>query len=99
MKYGMELAVVALIIVLRRLPRPGRRDPGNRGGSLGRCRRRCRRTHRGFRLRAWIEPSGNPSGEIESLLFALQAAIGAVVIGISSLLRAAEKPPDFFVVR
>ena len=83
MKYGMELAVVALIIVFAAVflvQDAAIRASGEEawGGADGEAAELIEST--GYE--PWFEPIWEPpSGEIESLLFALQAAIGAMVIG------------------
>nr|WP_303714240.1 energy-coupling factor ABC transporter substrate-binding protein [Methanoculleus marisnigri] len=83
MKYGMELAVVALIIVFAAvflIQDAAIRASGEEawGGADGEAADLIEAS--GYE--PWAEPFwAPPSGEIESLLFALQAAIGAVIIG------------------
>lgn len=83
MKYGMELAVAALIILFAAVflyQDAAIRATGEEawGGADGNAADLIEAS--GYE--PWIEPFWEPpSGEIESLLFALQAAIGAVVIG------------------
>ncbi|MDN5341095.1 energy-coupling factor ABC transporter substrate-binding protein [Methanoculleus bourgensis] len=83
MKYGMELAVAALIIVFAAVflvQDAAIRASGEEawGGADGEAAELIEST--GYE--PWFEPIWEPpSGEIESLLFALQAAIGAMVIG------------------
>ena len=83
MKYGMELAVAALIILFAAVflyQDAAIRATGEEawGGADGNAAELIEAS--GYE--PWIEPFWEPpSGEIESLLFALQAAIGAVVIG------------------
>ena len=83
MKYAMEIAVVALIIVFAAVflvQNAAIQAAGQEawGGADGEAAGLIEAT--GYE--PWIEPFWEPpSGEIESLLFALQAAIGAVIIG------------------
>jgi len=86
MKYGMEIAVAALIIVFaavflyQNAAIQASLSDGEEawGGADGEAAGLIEST--GYE--PWIEPFWEPpSGEIESLLFALQAAIGAIVIG------------------
>lgn len=86
MKYGMELAVAALIIVfaavflIQDAAIQATLEDGEEawGGADGEAAGLIEAT--GYE--PWAEPFWEPpSGEIESLLFALQAAIGAIVIG------------------
>lgn len=83
MKYGMEIAVAALIIVFAAVflfQDAAIRATGEEawGGADGAAADLIEAS--GYE--PWIEPFWEPpSGEIESLLFALQAAIGAIVIG------------------
>ncbi|KUK63389.1 MAG: Cobalt transport protein CbiN [Methanoculleus marisnigri] len=83
MKYGMELAVVALIIVFAAvflIQDAAIRASGEEawGGADGEAADLIEAS--GYE--PWAEPFwAPPSGEVESLLFALQAAIGAVIIG------------------
>ncbi|WP_214020481.1 energy-coupling factor ABC transporter substrate-binding protein [Methanoculleus sp.] len=86
MKYGMEIAVAALIIVFAAVflvqdaAIQSTLGEGEEawGGADGEAASLIEST--GYE--PWAEPIWEPpSGEIESLLFALQAAIGAVVIG------------------
>jgi len=83
MKYGMEFAVIALIIVFAAIflvqdaaiQATGEEAWGGADDEVAELIESS-----GYK--PWIEPFWEPpSGEIESLLFALQAAIGAVVIG------------------
>ena len=83
MKYGMELAVAALILVFAAVflfQDAAIRASGEEawGGADGAAAELIESS--GYE--PWIDPFWEPpSGEIESLLFALQAAIGAIVIG------------------
>ena len=83
MKYGMELAVAALILVFAAVflyQDAAIRASGEEawGGADGNAADLIEAS--GYE--PWVDPFWEPpSGEIESLLFALQAAIGAVVIG------------------
>ncbi len=83
MKYGMELAVAALIIVFAAVflvQDAALRASGEEawGGADGEAAELIEAS--GYE--PWVEPFwAPPSGEVESLLFALQAAIGAVIIG------------------
>ncbi|WP_292731786.1 energy-coupling factor ABC transporter substrate-binding protein [Methanoculleus sp.] len=83
MKYSMELAVVALIIVFAAvflIQDATIRASGEEawGGADGEAADLIEAS--GYE--PWAEPFwAPPSGEVESLLFALQAAIGAVIIG------------------
>lgn len=83
MKYGMELLVVALIIVFAAVflvQDAAIRASGEEawGGADGEAADLIEAS--GYE--PWAEPFWEPpSGEVESLLFALQAAIGAVIIG------------------
>lgn len=83
MKYGMELAVAALIIVFAAvflMQDAAIRASGEEawGGADGEAAELIEAS--GYE--PWVEPFwAPPSGEVESLLFALQAAIGAVIIG------------------
>lgn len=86
MKYGMEIAVVALIIIFAAvflfqdaaIQAALGEDEEAWGGADGAAADLIEAS--GYE--PWIEPFWEPpSGEIESLLFALQAAIGATVIG------------------
>jgi cobalt/nickel transport protein len=83
MKYGMELAVAALIVVFAAVflyQDAAIRASGEEawGGADGNAADLIEAS--GYE--PWVDPFWEPpSGEIESLLFALQAAIGAVVIG------------------
>ncbi len=86
MKYGMEIAVAALIIVFaavflyQNAAIQASLSDGEEawGGADGEAAGIIEAS--GYE--PWIEPFWEPpSGEIESLLFALQAAIGAIVIG------------------
>lgn len=83
MKYGLEIAVVALIIVFAAVflvQDAAIRASGEEawGGADGEAAEIIESS--GYE--PWIEPFWEPpSGEIESLLFALQAAIGAIIIG------------------
>ncbi|KUL02723.1 MAG: Cobalt transport protein CbiN [Methanoculleus marisnigri] len=83
MKYSMELAVVALIIVFAAvflIQDAAIRASGEEawGGADGEAADLIEAS--GYE--PWAEPFwAPPSGEVESLLFALQAAIGAVIIG------------------
>ena len=83
MKYGLEIAVAALIIVFAAvflfqdaaIQASGEEAWGGADGEAADLIEAA-----GYE--PWIEPFWEPpSGEIESLLFALQAAIGAIVIG------------------
>jgi cobalt/nickel transport protein len=83
MKYGLEIAVAALIIVFAAvflfqdaaIQASGEEAWGGADGAAADLIEAA-----GYE--PWIEPFWEPpSGEIESLLFALQAAIGAIVIG------------------
>jgi len=82
-KYGMELAVAALILVFAAVflfQDAAIRASGEEawGGADGAAAELIESS--GYE--PWIDPFWEPpSGEIESLLFALQAAIGAIVIG------------------
>ncbi|MDD2262928.1 energy-coupling factor ABC transporter substrate-binding protein [Methanoculleus sp. UBA303] len=83
MKYGMEIAVAALILVFAAvflLQDAAIRATGEEawGGADGNAADLIEAS--GYE--PWAKPFWEPpSGEIESLLFALQAAIGAVIIG------------------
>ncbi|MCE5338973.1 MAG: energy-coupling factor ABC transporter substrate-binding protein [Methanomicrobiaceae archaeon] len=83
MKYGMELAVAALILVFAAVflfQDAAIRASGEEawGGADGAAADLIEAS--GYE--PWAKPFWEPpSGEIESLLFALQAAIGAVIIG------------------
>jgi len=83
MKHGMEIAVAALIIVFAAVflfQDAAIRATGEEawGGADGAAADLIEAS--GYE--PWIEPFwAPPSGEVESLLFALQAAIGAVIIG------------------
>lgn len=86
MKYGMEILVVALIIIFAAvflfqdaaIQATLGDDEEAWGGADGAAAGLIEAS--GYE--PWIEPFWEPpSGEIESLLFALQAAIGAIVIG------------------
>jgi cobalt/nickel transport protein len=86
MKHGMELAVAALIVIFAAVflfqdaAIQATLGDGEEawGGADGEAAGLIEAT--GYE--PWIEPFWEPpSGEIESLLFALQAAIGAVIIG------------------
>ncbi|HQC34786.1 energy-coupling factor ABC transporter substrate-binding protein [Methanoculleus sp. 10] len=83
MKYGMEIAVAALIVVFAAVflyQDAAIRASGEEawGGADGNAADLIEAS--GYE--PWVDPFWEPpSGEIESLLFALQAAIGAVVIG------------------
>jgi len=83
MKYGMEIAVAALIIVFAAVflvQDAAIRASGEEawGGADGAAAELIEAS--GYE--PWFEPFwAPPSGEVESLLFALQAAIGAVIIG------------------
>ncbi|WOX55226.1 MULTISPECIES: energy-coupling factor ABC transporter substrate-binding protein [unclassified Methanoculleus] len=83
MKYGMEIAVVALILIFAAVflvQDAAIRASGEEawGGADGEAAELIESS--GYE--PWIEPFWEPpSGEIESLLFALQAAVGAIVIG------------------
>ncbi|PKL62396.1 MAG: energy-coupling factor ABC transporter substrate-binding protein [Methanomicrobiales archaeon HGW-Methanomicrobiales-2] len=83
MKYGMELLVAALIIVFAAVflvQDAAIRASGEEawGGADGEAADLIEAS--GYE--PWAEPFwAPPSGEVESLLFALQAAIGAVIIG------------------
>ena len=83
MKYGMEIAVVALILIFAAVflvQDAAIRASGEEawGGADGEAAELIESS--GYE--PWIEPFwAPPSGEIESLLFALQAAVGAIVIG------------------
>ena len=83
MKYGMEIAVVALILIFAAVflvQDAAIRASGEEawGGADGEAAEVIESS--GYE--PWIEPFWEPpSGEIESLLFALQAAVGAIVIG------------------
>ncbi|MCK8519053.1 energy-coupling factor ABC transporter substrate-binding protein [Methanoculleus sp. 7T] len=83
MKYGMEIAVAALIIIFAAVflyQDAAIRATGEEawGGADGNAAELIEAS--GYE--PWIDPFWEPpSGEIESLLFALQAAVGAVVIG------------------
>jgi len=83
MKYGMELAVIALIIVFAGIflvQDAAIRATGEE--AWGGADDGAADLIEASGYEPWIEPFWEPpSGEIESLLFALQAAIGAVVIG------------------
>ncbi len=79
MKHGMEIAVVAIIIIFACvfLFQDSAGDKSWEGAD-GEAAELIESS--GYE--PWIEPFWEPpSGEIESFLFALQAAIGAVVIG------------------
>ena len=83
MKYGLEIAVAAIIIVFAAVflfQDAAIQASGEEawGGADGEAADLIEAS--GYE--PWIEPFWEPpSGEIESLLFALQAAIGAIVIG------------------
>ncbi|MDV2481504.1 energy-coupling factor ABC transporter substrate-binding protein [Methanoculleus sp. Wushi-C6] len=83
MKYGLEIAVVLIIVVFAAvflLQDAAIRASGEEawGGADGAAADLIEAS--GYE--PWAEPFWEPpSGEVESLLFALQAAIGAVVIG------------------
>ena len=83
MKYGMEIAVAALIVIFAAVflfQDAAIRASGEEawGGADGAAAELIESS--GYE--PWIDPFWEPpSGEIESLLFALQAAIGAIVIG------------------
>ena len=83
MKYGMEIAVAALIVVFAAVflyQDAAIRASGEEawGGADGNAADLIEAS--GYE--PWVDPFWEPpSGEIESLLFALQAAIGAIVIG------------------
>ena len=83
MKYGMEIAVAAMIVVFAAVflyQDAAIRASGEEawGGADGNAADLIEAS--GYE--PWVDPFWEPpSGEIESLLFALQAAIGAVVIG------------------
>ncbi|MDD3856450.1 MAG: energy-coupling factor ABC transporter substrate-binding protein [Methanoculleus sp.] len=83
MKYGLEIAVAAIIIVFAAVflfQDAAIRASGEEawGGADGAAADLIESS--GYE--PWIGPFWEPpSGEIESLLFALQAAIGAIVIG------------------
>jgi len=83
MKYGLEIAVAVLIILFAAVflaQDAAIRASGEEawGGADGEAADLIEAS--GYE--PWIEPFwAPPSGEIESLLFALQAAIGAVIIG------------------
>ena len=83
MKYGLEIVVAALIIVFAALflvQNAGIQAAGEEAweGADGEAADLIEAS--GYE--PWIEPFWEPpSGEIESLLFALQAAIGAIIIG------------------
>ncbi|MDI6867081.1 energy-coupling factor ABC transporter substrate-binding protein [Methanoculleus sp.] len=79
MKYGLEIAVITLIIVFAGIFLfQDAAGENSWGGADGEAAELIEAT--GYE--PWIEPFWEPpSGEIESLLFALQAAIGAVIIG------------------
>jgi cobalt/nickel transport protein len=83
MKYGIEIAVTALIIVfaaLFLLQDAAFQDAGEE--AWGGADDSVADLIEASGYEPWIEPFWEPpSGEIESLLFALQAAIGAIVIG------------------
>ncbi|WP_332450373.1 energy-coupling factor ABC transporter substrate-binding protein [Methanoculleus sp.] len=83
MKHGLEIAVAALIIIFAAvflfqdaaIKATGEEAWGGADGAAAGLIEAS-----GYE--PWIEPFwAPPSGEIESLLFALQAAIGAVIIG------------------
>ena len=79
MKHGMEIAVAAIIIIFAGvfLFQDAAGDKSWEGAD-GEAAELIEAS--GYE--PWIEPFWEPpSGEIESLLFALQAAIGAVIIG------------------
>lgn len=83
MRYGLEIAVAAIIIIFAAvflIEDAAIRASGEEawGGADGAAADLIESS--GYE--PWIEPFWEPpSGEIESLLFALQAAIGAIVIG------------------
>lgn len=83
MKYGLEIAVAVLIVVFAAvflLQDAAIRASGQEawGGADGEAADLIESS--GYE--PWIEPFWEPpSGEIESLLFALQAAVGAMIIG------------------
>lgn len=86
MKYGMELAVAALIIIFAGifLYQNGVIQAGLGEGeeAWGGADDGAADLIEASGYEPWIEPFWEPpSGEIESLLFALQAAIGALIIG------------------
>ena len=86
MRYGLEIAVAAVIIIFAAvflmqdaaIQATLGDDEEAWGGADGKAADLIEAS--GYE--PWIEPFwAPPSGEVESLLFALQAAIGAVVIG------------------
>lgn len=83
MKYGMEIAVAAIIVVFAAaflVQDAAIRASGEEawGGADGAAAELIEAS--GYE--PWTGPFwAPPSGEVESLLFALQAAIGAVIIG------------------
>jgi len=86
MRYGLEIAVAAVIIIFAAvflmqdaaIQATLGDDEEAWGGADGKAADLIEAS--GYE--PWIEPFwAPPSGEVESLLFALQAAIGAVIIG------------------
>lgn len=86
MKYGMEIAIVALIIIFAAVflfqDAAIQAVLGDDEEAWGGSDDAAADLIEASGYEPWIEPFWEPpSGEIESLLFALQAAIGAIVIG------------------
>ena len=83
MKYGMEIAVAALIVIFAAVflfQDAAIRASGEE--AWGGADNNAADLIEASGYEPWVEPFWEPpSGEIESLLFALQAAIGAIVIG------------------
>ncbi len=86
MKHGMELAVAALIVIFAAVflfqDAAIQATLGDGEEAWGGADGEAAGLIEASGYEPWIEPFWEPpSGEIESLLFALQAAIGAVIIG------------------
>ena|SRR5690554_5589808 len=86
MKHGMELAVAALIVIFAAVflfqDAAIQATLGDGEEAWGGADGEAAGLIEDSGYEPWIEPFWEPpSGEIESLLFALQAAIGAVIIG------------------
>ena len=86
MKYGMELAVAALIIIFIGIflvqDTAIQTDLDEGEEAWGGADDAAAELIESSGYEPWIDPFWEPpSGEIESLLFALQAAIGAIIIG------------------
>ncbi|QYZ78800.1 energy-coupling factor ABC transporter substrate-binding protein [Methanofollis formosanus] len=82
MKYAMELTVLALILLFAGsfviVLNTGEHEWGGTDGQAGDIINEMT----GTEYEPWADPIYEPaSGEIESLFFCLQAAIGALVIG------------------